>query len=378
MKRSLALFCALAFLLLSFAAIFPAAAATDNEWRRVTYCLAPLEEGGTQETGELYNESVIPRDCTIHFDGERATVLVDGVEVEPGHGLFWAGTYKLEIINKQNTAQKLEYTVTVMPNVNVAPGQVFTTYPTIVCTNVKEGDMCYTKDMTQKALRSGDTIRELGKFTLIFFVKDVSGFPKRMVSDFYVKAVHALHVVNEKETGLNTLDVIVGSFDDKEIKATLDGTRELQPGSNIVTEVGTHTLQVLVNGSELTLAQAMPTVNELSLRIELFFDELESKSPFYFDFTNWDADVYLDGKLVKGAVRVGQNGSHVLIAKNKDGELIENAFAVSLEEGEPTPQTEVHFTFRNPHLFYIIFVAAPALMLLGFAVYYLLARRRVV
>jgi hypothetical protein len=168
------------------------------------------------------------------------------------------------------------------------------------------------------------------------------------------------------------------------VEATLDGTRALVQGSNIETKVGQHALDIDIvrpdgTREKLTSNQAKPGTDALMLRVELYVDAQESKNPFYFEFSRWDADILFDGKLTREDVRVGQHGTHTVAVRGADGQLIENGLSVTVgEEEKPMPMTELKITFRNPHILYAIIIAVPAAILLAAAGYFLVARRRIV
>lgn len=375
MKRKILVLLLLVFLLSSFLAVLPVSAA-DNEWRKITYTVAPRNEGEQPVTGEVTTKGVIPGSCTLNFDPAKTELTVNGQPAENGVSLSVAGVYRLGMTNLAQPQQKLSVEVTVLPDINVADGQVFTTYPTITFTNAVSVE--HQRDLNlAKPLASSTQLRELGRHTLTVFGKDPDGYTIKFPYVFYVKACDAVRT-KDPATGKEALDVIVGSFDDMTVEATLDG-EPLLTGSNIVTKVGEHQLSVKLNGVELDQPHTMPDAAQTALRIDLYVDSFEEKEPFYFDFSGWDARILLDGKPVSGKVRIDGYGSHVLTVVDENGNAIEGAFLVSVKDQElPSVFTNLKLTFRNPHLIYAIIAAVPALALLVAACYYFLARRRVV
>lgn len=377
MKRLLSMVCVLFVLLSACVLPLPVNAEGENEWKRLTYTLEPKNEGEEPVTGALTGEDEISGSCTIHWDAALTKVMLDDHEIAEGYKLDMAGEYELKAFNKAKPAQVIVYKVKVLPDINLVNGQVFTSYPTIVCTNALT--MQHTRGSGFSVdFTSGSSIRELGSHLLTVYGRGKNGSRVNFDYRFYVKACHAERVFDEG-SGKEALNIIVGTFDDKTIEATLDGTRVLAEGSNIETKVGQHTLDILINGVPLTSNQAKPGTDSLMLRVELYVDAQESKNPFHFDLSRWDADILLDGKVTKESVRVGKHGSHTIAVRGADGQLIENGLSVTIgEEGTPTPMTELNFTFRNPHILYGIIIAVPVVILLAAAGYFLVARRKIV
>ena len=385
MKRRISIMLALILLVLSVVAVLPIHAAQDEEdvvsWRKLTYSKAPTEEGGETIQGKIEPKCEIPAFGVIHYNAEITQLFVNGEEADPaGYQTSYAGDYTLTIVNRANTAQSLEYEVKVLADINVTDGQVFTYYPTITCTNGT--DMMHTYDNSEYPnFQSGTEVRNLGKHLVTVYGVNAKGQRVEVKNyKFYIKACDAVRVFDEA-TGKEAIDVIVGDFEDMTVDAVLDGTRVLQKGSNIVTAVGAHTLDAVImkDGKKVVRAESLPDFEELSLRIALALPTLETKEPYYFDFSRWDAEVWLDDKPLNGPVRVGKHGDHVLTVRDANGNVVEGAFSLLLQNAEkPETLTEVKFTFKNPHLIYAIVVAVPTAALLGVACYFLIARRRVV
>ena len=376
MKRLLSVVCVLFVLLSVCVAPMPVNAESEMDWIKITYTLEPKEEGAAPGTGDITADTEIPGSCTLHWDPNLTVLMVDGVRVENGFKLDVAGEYELKAVSRESSLQFRVYKVTVLPDVNLVNGQVFTSYPTIVCTNAI--DMEHMKGTVGVDFVSGTTVRELGSHLLTIFGKGKNGSVMKFEYRFYVKACHAERVF-DAASGKEALNIIVGSFDDMTVAATLDGTRVLSEGSNIETKIGQHTLEVLANGEKLTSSQKRPSEESMFLRVELYVDAKESKEPFYFDLSRWDTVFLLDGKVVTGDLRVGKHGAHTLSACDANGQTIKNALSVTVGDAEkPTVMTDLAFTFRNPHILYAIIVAVPTVALLAAAGYFLVARRKVV
>lgn len=384
MKRRILSVLITAVLLLTLVTILPIGASDEVDeisWRKLTYSKDPVEEGGETISGSITKKCEVPAFTNIHFNPEITRLLVNGEEVETGFQTTYAGDYTLTIINKARPSETLEYEIRSLGDINVYDGQVFTSYPTITCTNGT--DMEYVYDNIQYEFTSGTEVRNLGKQLITVFGVNAKGQRvKVMECKFYIKVCDSVRVFDEA-SGKEALDVIVGEFDDLTVVAYLDGSETpLNKGSNIVTEVGAHSLDAVITNAEgkvITRAQSLPDFEELTLRITMGLPSLETKEPYTFDFSAWDATVLLDGKEISGSVRVGGHGEHVLSVVDKNGNTVESAFSVLLANAdEPENMTEIHFTFQNPHLIYAVLVAVPTVFLLGIACYFLIARRRVV
>ncbi|MBE6702993.1 MAG: hypothetical protein E7585_06245 [Ruminococcaceae bacterium] len=381
MKRLLSIGMLLILLMSCFTMVLPVGASETEavvDWNRIYYQLIPETEGGETPKVRLTTGADIPGACTLDFDATKTSLKVNGQQVEPGFEMRSAGEYELLLTNLANQTQQLVYTVKLLPNVNVTDGQVFTEYPVITCDNARS--MAYQENLdVAQPIQSGEQIRKLGRFILTVNGHDKTGRNNyAFVYVIYVKAVHAVEIF-DAEHG-HALDVIVGTFDDHTVAATLDETRTLNPGSNIVTEVGTHRLDVRLDGAACTYLNVIPDNEALSLRIAIQdLDSLAQKTPYDFDFTGWNATVLLDGKPVSGKVRVAKNGKHTLKALDKDGNQIENAFVITTAD-QPTPvkMTTVNFRFKNPNFIVAIVSGALALGVFAFATYLFVARRRLV
>ena len=379
MKRFLTILM-LFVMLSSLAAVFSPlgtfAAEDSLAWRRIQYSLVPTEEGVEPEKLALTADAKIAGPANLWFDASKTLLSVNGVSVENGHELFNAGVYEITLVNAANEAQRNSYKIKIMPNINVANSQVFTEYPTIVCTNVVKMEHQRNLDLPE-LITSGTQLRTLGKNTLIIYSKDEKGNLIKDTYVFYIKAVHA-EKIYDAENG-HALKVTVGSFDDLVVEAILDGDRQLNEGANIVHEVGTHTLSAKVNGFEFTDLLALPDSNDLSLRIAINFASMTQTTPFYFDFTGWErANILLDGKLVSGEVRVDWFGGHKLEVKDANGKTVENAFEISVNDVKKGNATTVSFTFQNPHFYIALATVLLAIAAVVIAAILFVARRRLV
>ena len=379
MKRFFLMLCALLMILSTCVVALPVSAEDNDAWKTLTYTLTPKEGEDAPVTGTVTDGVEILRNCTIHWDPALTDCMLDG-RLVTGQELKidMAGEYELRAISKENpTSNYMRYNIKVLPDINLADGQVFTYYPTFECTNAS--GIKYTKGTVSEDLELGVpiSVRTLGSHLLTVYGHGKNGratFEYR----FYVKVCHAERVFDQA-SGKEALNIIVGTFDDYDFTATLDGTRVLEKGSNIETKVGQHTLDVAAKGQSKISSQALPGNNALMLRVDVYMDAQESKDPYYFDFSRWDAEILLDGKVVKDVVRVGKHGKHTLAVRGADGQLMENGLNVTIgEEGKPQAMTQLNFTFRNPHILYAIIVAVPAVLLLAGAGYFLLIRRKVV
>lgn len=379
MKRFLTILM-LFVMLSSFAAIFlplgTFAAEDSLAWRRIQYSLVPTEEGIEPEKLALTSEAKIAGPANLWFDASKTQLSVNGVAVENGHELFKAGVYEITLVNVANEAQRNSYKIKIMPNINVATGQVFTEYPTIICTNAERIEHQRNLDLAEE-IASGTQLRTLGKNTLIVYSRDEK---QNLIKDtyvFHIKAVHS-EKIYDAENG-HALKVTVGTFDDLVVEATLDGDRPLNVGANIVHEVGTHTLAAKINGAEFTDLLALPDSNDLSLRIAINFGSMTQTTPFYFDFTGWEkANILLDGKPVSGEVRVDWFGGHKLEVKDANGKTVEYAFEISVNDVKKGNWTTVPFNFQNPHFYIALATALLAIAAVVIAAILFVARRRLV
>lgn len=373
MKRRFCVCLALLLLLTACAGI-PTYAAEDISWAVLEYSYDPLQEGGAVETGRIKDGQDLVRGATITCDVTKSTMKLDGATVDSGSvHLLQAGRYVLTVVQNDQPQNRFDYEVTVLPIVNVADGQVFTTYPTIVCENVKSMVLNKGKDGWDRNFTSGTTVRQLGAQTLEFH-----GTNCVFNLSFSVMVCSSERVFDEA-TGKESLKITVGQFENEPLEVMLDGTTPLASGTHMVSAVGQHTLSATLNGTPVTNLSALPFSNELNLQLELTLDAKELRAPVTFRFSVWDAQIYVNGKLVKGDYRLEKGGDHVIEVRDASGNVIKDAILFhegSAAEGESC--TQLTLTFKNPHNVYVIFLILPSLALLGAAVYFLLMRRRIV
>ena len=379
MKRLLACLMLVILLAACVASLFPmTAVATSKEeydWLRVYYAMK-TEEGVAEERVALSGGAEIVGGCVLYFDDTKARAILDDHQISTGHVLSMAGEYELKIYNLADDTAMLEYNFKVLPDINVSDGQVFTEFPQINFTNAYR--VTYADFAEPTPIAAGERIQNFGRFTVYAYGKNKNDNEIEFKYTIYVKMVHAVQV-QDPEKG-HALNVIVGTFEGHTVEATLDDSRALQSGDNLVTEVGTHTLAVKLDGVyQPSTSLALPDSEALSLRIPIHFASKEQRSPYYFDFTGWDATVKLDGKTVSGEVRMAKHGKHTLEAFDKDGNRIENAFAIT--EGQNltvVPTTQVQFRYINLHFFFAIGAGVVALGFAVFALVLFLARRRMI
>ncbi|MBE6691284.1 MAG: hypothetical protein E7590_08425 [Ruminococcaceae bacterium] len=377
MRRLLSICMLLCLLLSCAAALLPLTASAESalDWNKIYYRQIPQTEGETHEQVRLTTGAEIPGACTLEFDASKTGLKVNDKAVQPGEQLTKAGEYELLLTNLANETQQVIYTVKLLPDINVKHGDVFTTYPTITCSNAEKVTYQTNLDF-EVPIASGDQIRQFGRFIICAYGKNKNGHDVKFEYVIYIKVVHAVETFDPQNG--HALNVTVGSFDDYTVEATLDG-QPLAEGPNVVTEVGAHELNVKLNGAYYNNLNAMPDAESLFLRISIDFSSLEQRSPYYFDFTGWNAKILLDGKEVKGQVRVAKNGKHTLEALDADGKRIEGAFRITTD-ANPTPQRldTVTFRFRNPNFIIAIISGVLAIGVFAFAAYLFVARRRLV
>lgn len=374
MKRRFSVCLALLLLLMTVLAAIPAHAAEDISWATLEYSYDPVEEGGTVETGRIKDGLELVRGATITCDTTKATMKLDGATVESGSVyLSKAGRYVLTVAQKDQAQNRFDYEVTVLPVVNVYNGQIFHSYPTIVCENVQSMVLNKGKDGWDRNFTSGTTVRQLGAQTLEFH-----GTNCVFNISFSVMLCTSERVFDEA-TGKESLKITVGEFQDETLEVMLDGSTPLTAGTYMVSAVGQHTLDAKLNGTAVTNLSAMPFSTQLNLQIELTLDSKDLRAPCTFRFSVWDAQVYVNGKLVKGDYRMEKGGEHVIEVRDASGKAIKDAILFhegAAAEGESC--TQLTLTFKNPHNVYVIFLILPTLALLGVAVYFLVMRRRIV
>ncbi len=375
-RRILLIITAVLALLATLTVITVCAAGEDYSWATLEYAYVPLEDGGAVETGRLQDAMYLERAVDITFNPDVVEFKLDGtvIETSPVH-LEEAGRYRISLTNKA-TAAKYDYNVSLKPVINITEGQVFTSYPTLLCSNATKFCLDEGKATWNDSIVSGDVINSIGQHELRVYGHNGQIF----VINFYVKVCTAERVF-DANSGKEALKLTVGSFEDiPDLAVYLDGsTTALPTGESFVTGVGQHSISATINGATVSNLHALPSQAELRIQLDLIIPSGPSKTPFYFQFSQWDAEFWVDGKPVKGDYRVAKHGEHVIVAKDANGNVIENAFLVRASEAhEPIATTEMHVEFDNPHNVYVIFVIIPAIALIAVAGWFFLQRRRIV
>lgn len=370
MKRQLLLLALCLVLVLPLVAVLPAAAADDYSFATLSYVCDPVTEGGEQVSGVLKKEErfatgvtlTCREDAEMHLNGKT----VEGKTLSLGE----AGRYTVTV-RKVGDSASFDYTVTILPRVNVTDGQVFTTYPTIICENAEKMTLNRFKPGYVADLASGTVIETMGEHVL-----EIAGNGCTFEVTFYVKACAATKVYDEA-SGKNVLRLDVADFEG--VNVTLDGNTQLAAGTHLISAVGQHTVSATQGDAPITNRHALPTQQELFLQVTLLLPETSSREPIRLPLALWDANFYLDGKQVKGDVRIEHNGTHVLEVRDAEGNVMENAFCIlTSAEDAGHSETSLSLTFRNPHLTYALLYIIPAALLIALAACFLVWRRRIV
>lgn len=382
MKRHCSLCIAVLLLLTSLLCVLPVHAATDFSFATLDYVLDAVEGEEPEESAHVSDKMEFERAVTITWNREAATLTVDG-EAVTGESLHLeeAGRYRLRV-KKIGAPDYMDYEVYVLPVINMKNGQVFTEYPTIECENAQEMnlDVSIIKDMA-----SGTQIRTLGAHTLQ--IKGVGGWAWDY--KFYVKLCHAVPVFDEA-LGKYALKVTVGAFDDIDSVVKMDGS-ELPTGDTLITAVGHHSVSATANGVEVTNLHALPSAEELTLRVTFFLPEKLLEEPVKLLLSRYDGNFFLlsgydeetgeytEETLVEGDLRITTSGKQALVARDADGNEIPYVFLVQVnEEDEGTTMTRIELEFDNPHNTYVIFLIPLAVLMLGAVAWFFVKRRRIV
>ena len=392
MKRKLCLVIALAMLLglLAVLPVMAAQGATDLSWASLTYTYDPDTEGGAQKSGLISftagNETYLERYSTITWT-EATTMLYVNGELQVGGAirLEKAGRYALAVVNG-TTGERNECTVVMLPVIKADDEYVsfsselkefnehsFTRYPVITCENVDQIDLDKGMSTAVNNFQSGTQITTMGRHTM----KIVSRSTAFNVT--FNVAVCTAQKMYDEALGVHCLAITVGEFNG-EVSALLDGTTPLAPGVHKITAPGQHRVTAMCNGENVVALNAFPTVDALNLQVELLLPTgKELEEPVTFLFSRWDATFYVDGELIEGDYRLTDAGEHVFVAKDKDGNVIENVFLLRMAaEDVGTTYTELTLNFNNPHHLYVIFLIIPAVLMIAAAVFFFLQRRRIV
>lgn len=375
MRRIFAAFLCLCLLALPALCAMPVEA-QEKPWTTLTYVYDPVAEGEAGERGELdgsessadhYMQFV--RTITVSCDTAQAKLYVNGEQVDAGEArLSLAGDYDVRVESRDGRGAKTHY-IEILPELDFGSGYVFTSNPVIACANATSIQIL----KAGKAWDAAAPLTEFGEYRLkVYGIEDQSPFEYTV----YVRYCKAEPVWDEA-SGKQALKITVGEFPGVALTAELDGV-SVPAGETIVSAVGQHTLTAQVNGAEAETS-LMPSAAELLLQVSMYLDTLDAKEPFFFDLTPWNANFYLDGNPVSGKIRVTGNGEHTLTIRDADGNDMKGMILLRTQDDNEFRTVDgVTFTFRNPHRIYAIAAAVPAILLFGAALYFLLARRKIV
>ena len=273
----------------------------------------------------------------------------------------------------------MTYAIQELPDLGFEKYHVFTEFPVISCKNAEKimvkRDDGYILDHTQP-------ISQFGRFSVTAYGRNADMEPIEESYEFYIRYCSSV-IGTDPATGKQALLITVGDFDGYEIRAEVDGTA-IPVGQTAITAVGFHTMKAWVysekTGEEKVAdTNLMPRKDDLKLQVRVRLDKTTANAPFTFDFSGWDANFYLDDQPVSGVIRVTEDGTHTLTVRNADGSVMEEAFLFAGGENtELKNANSITFTFNNPHRIYAWIAVVPAALLLGAAVYLLIARRRIV
>lgn len=380
MKRVFAFLLSFCFVFLPLLYAVPARA-EETPWSTLFYTVDPENEGETGASGQLLRNGemlTIPRKGTVSCDPARARIYVNGEKSDSGSfRLEKFGKYTVKV-ESLDGAGAVTYTVQELPDLGFYKSHVFTEFPVITCRN---SDKYEVKNDKGHILPVGEQITQFGRFTVTVYGENAEGDLIEDVYEFFVRYCSVELGINQ-ETGKRALMVSVGSFPGYTIHATLDGA-PLEAGTTAVSAVGQHRLEatVAVGDGEPEPADVMlmPQSTELLLQVRVRLSDTVSNEPYQLDFSEWDADFYLDDQPFSGAIRVVEAGTHTLTVRNADGTVMKNAFLLAVGEEETLkPVDSISFTFHNPHRTIAWIAVVPAVLLLGAAVYLLVVRRKVV
>lgn len=373
MRRIFAALLCFCLLVLPVLGALPAGAEA-KPWSTLYYAYDSDTEGVAGEQGEFSEAVGTPdnykqflRTITVSCNTEEAKLYVNEELADTGTcRLSLAGDYIVRIQNKATGAALTHY-IQVLPELGFESGYVFASNPVISCANA-------TSIQIIKAGKEWDPATPLtafGEYRLKVYGISTQPPFEYTIHVHYCKAER----VRDEASGKQALKVTVGDFPG--LSAELDGV-PVAAGETILTAVGQHTLTARVDGidAEPTL---MPVASDLLLQVSMYLDTLDAKEPFFFDLTPWDANFYLDGNPVSGKVRVTDDGEHTLTIRGADGHEMTGMILLRTQNETAFRTVDsVTFTFRNPHKTYAIVAAVPAALLLGAALYFLVARRRIV
>ena len=398
MKRRLSLFMALCLLLLSVLALMPVSAEEGN-WKTLSFTPLPTAEGEPPATITLKEgENALTDAGTVTFDPAISVVKLNGKEIESGVVIKITGEYLFEVFKKDGYVsgaannQVATYVVQILHDLKIFSGEqempfedgvIFTFFPTIVCENAYQIEILNDAAITPVKTTGSYELKEFGSFTLTIW-----GMSRNNASAA-VKTLHfsvrPCYVTTVYSTELEkcALNLVVGSFGEKNYTVMADGTAQYGEGSHLITKVGIHTFELYSNGEKAKKDDAgnahMPTAEESKLRILVELPALEFDTPEYkVNFDKWDANVTLDGKPVSGTIELNKHGTHRLEVVDEEGHTVGDCFMLQIGEEAPVAADALEYTFHNPHYIYVIIVGAPAVLLLAAAVFFLIKRRTIV
>ncbi len=380
MKRLIAFFIAFCFVLVPFAYAMPARA-EETPWSTLFYSVDPENEGETGESGKvlLAGETLtLMRRGEVWCDSARAKLYVNGELCPEGRSrLEYYGTYTVRV-ESTDGAGAVTFAVQELPDFGFWKDHIFTEYPVITCNNAEKVEVISSD---RHRMPEGEPIRQFGEFSAVAYGRNAAGESIKGEYRFFVRYCKS-ELGIDPASGKRALVVTVGQFEDCTVSAVLDG-KPIGAGETVVTAVGQHSLTATVTRgegeAEKANAMLMPKTEDLLLQIRVRLSTAESKEPYQLDFSEWDANIYLDGQPLSGAVRVTKSGTHTLTVRNADGTQMKGAFLLATGDEETLKTADsIVFTFRNPHRIYAWIAVVPAVLLLGAAVYLLMARRRVI
>lgn len=393
MKRLFCFVMAALMLSMTFGVLAVEGALAKVDRSILSYTHTARVTGGEDASGYVSDGTELPGASKITWDAEEYYVMVGGVTYDYGElNLETAGSYKLTVYRVEDDEMEEEDTVVVLPEIDYGEGvefykgNVLLEYPTITCYNAPSAVLDKDTAFAMTDFSEGKQVTSLGKHKL-----EIDGFSP---ITFYIKTCTSEKIWHEASKKW-ALQVTVGEFEDMELSVTLDGTRVLETGANIVTAVGQHSVSAKNGENAVTSLNALPSSAELNLQVELDLPaEVEMKraengetlavtdTPFWLYLSFWDATFYVDGEKVEEDYRVCENGQHRLTVCDAAGNEIENAFLLPGAGGTSgstgVSVSAINLEFNNPNNIYAVIITLPALALLAAAVFFLVMRRRIV
>ena len=171
----------------------------------------------------------------------------------------------------------------------------------------------------------------------------------------------------------------------------LDGGEQLTAGDTMVTRVGPHSITATANGVAVTNLHALPSAEELTLRVAFMLPETALKEPVKLLLSRYDGDFCLltdydevTGDFtkktpIKGDLRITKSGKQAIVALDENGEEIPYIFLIQTnEQDEGTTMGRITLEFTNPHNTYVIFLIPLAVLMVGAVIWFFVKRRRIV